>query len=311
MSIEVLQLHALMDAFDRALQARFTVRRGLTAAECEAAIAAHAAAIRAVVSSSRLGVSNELISRLPALELIALHGAGYDRVDLDYARRRGVRVTHTPAVASDDVADLTIGLVIALLRRIPQLDRLVRSGLWPQTEVPLGVKVSSQRFGIFGLGRIGRAVARRLEGFGAAIGYTDLQRQDVPYSWYPTVEALAVASDVLILSAPASRSTERIVGANVIDALGPRGILVNVAQGSLVDEAALLTALGEGRLGGAALDTLAGEPRVPEALLGMQNVVLTPHVATATVEARWAMSELVLANLTAHFGGEPLPAPVT
>ena len=192
-------------------------------------------------------------------------------------------------------------LVIALLRRIPEADRHVRNGHWPGAEVPLARKVPAQRFGILGLGRIGKAIGRRLEGFGVPIAYTDLAPQDVPYSFHPTPTALAHAVDVLIVAAAAG--TRPLIDHAVLDALGPEGVLVNVARGALVDEVALVAALQERRLGGAALDVFAAEPRVPEALWSMPNVVLTPHIASAIIDTRRAMAQLVLANLDAHFSG--------
>ena len=176
--------------------------------------------------------------------------------------------------------------------------------------MPLARKVSAQRFGIVGLGRIGKAIARRLEGFGVPIAYTDLAPQDVPYAFHATPTALAEAVDVLIVAAAAGPDTRPLIDHAVLDALGPSGMLVNAARGSLVDEAALVAALQEGRLGGAALDVFAAEPRVPQALWSMPNVVLTPHIASATIDTRRAMAQLVLANLDAHFTGQPLPTAV-
>ena len=263
MPIHVLQLCPLLPELEHALAERFTVHRWFEADDPEACSRAHGPAIRAVITGGHLGIPSELAAQLPGLEIVAINGVGYDKVDLAQAKARGFRVTNTPDVLTDDVADLAIGLVIALLRRIPQADRHVRDGRWPEAEVPLARKVSAQRFGIVGLGRIGKAIARRLEGFGVPIAYTDLAPQDVPYSFHPTPTALAHAVDVLIVAAAAG-GTRPLIDHAVLDALGPEGVLVNVARGSLVDEAALVTALQEGRLGGAALDVFAVEPHVPE-----------------------------------------------
>ena len=308
MSPQVLQLCPLLPELEQSLAERFAVHRWFEADAPEALLGAHGTAIRALVTGGHLGLPDDLAARLPALEIVAINGVGFDKVDLAAARARGFRVTNTPDVLTDDVADLAIGLVIALLRRIPEADQHVRRGRWPGAEVPLGRKVSAQRFGILGLGRIGKAIARRLEGFGAPIAYTDLAVQDVPYAFEPTPTALAHTVDVLIVAAAAG--TQPLIDRTVLDALGPTGTLVNVARGSLVDEAALVQALQEGRLGGAALDVFAAEPRVPASLWTMPNVVLTPHIASATVDTRRAMAELVLANLDAHFSGQPLPAAV-
>jgi lactate dehydrogenase-like 2-hydroxyacid dehydrogenase len=301
---QVLQLCPLLPELEQSLAERFAVHRWFEADAPDALLDAHATEIRAVITGGHVGLPDELPARLPALEIVAINGVGFDKVDLEAARARGFRVTNTPDVLTDDVADLAIGLVIALLRRIPAADRHVRAGRWPEAEVPLGLKVSAQRFGILGLGRIGKAIARRLDGFGVSIAYTDLAAQDVPYAFHPTPTALADVVDVLIVAAAAG--TRPLIDRTVLYALGPTGILVNVARGSLVDEAVLVAALQEGRLGGAALDVFAAEPRVPEVLWEMPNVVLTPHIASATIDTRRAMAELVLTNLDAHFGGRPL-----
>jgi lactate dehydrogenase-like 2-hydroxyacid dehydrogenase len=220
-------------------------------------------------------------------------------------------VTTTPDVLMDDVADLAIGLLIATLRGICVGDRFVRAGSWPAGGLPLARKVSGKRLGILGLGRIGRAIARRAEAFGMTIGYTDLRAfDDVGYHFFPTPQALAADSDILVVAAAGGAGSRGTVGAPVMDALGPEGTLINIARGSVVDEPALVAALAEGRLGAAGLDVFADEPRVPEALWRMDNVVLQPHRASATVETRLAMGELVVANLAAHFAGQILPTPV-
>ena len=186
----------------------------------------------------------------------------------------------------------------------------MRAGKWPSGELPLATKVGRKRIGIFGLGRIGRAVARRFSGFTDQIAYTDVARQDVPLAYHPDPVALAAACDVFVICAAASASTRRIVGSAVFDALGPSGALVNVARGSIVDEPALVAALQGGRLAAAALDVFEDEPNVPAALLGMPNVVLTPHIASATNETRRAMGDLMIDNLDACFAGKDLPTPV-
>ena len=308
MPIHALQLCPLLAELEHALAERFTVHRWFEADDPETLLTAHGPAIRAVITGGHLGIPSELAAQLSGLEIVAINGVGFDKVDLGIARARGLRVTNTPDVLTDDVADLAIGLVIALLRRIPEADRHVRAGRWPEAEVPLARKVSAQRFGILGLGRIGKAIGRRLEGFGVPIAYTDLAPQDVPYSFHPTPIALAHAVDVLIVVAAAG--TRHLIDHATLDALGSAGMLVNVARGALVDEAALVAALQAGKLGGAALDVFAAEPHMPEALWSMPNVVLTPHIASGTIDTRRAMAELVLANLDAHFSGQPLPTAV-
>lgn len=310
MPIHLLQLCPQMPELERALAERFTVHRWFEADDPEALLAAHGPEVRAVATGGQLGIANELMDRLPALEIVAINGVGFDKVDLDHARARGVRVTNTPDVLTDDVADLAIGLALAWSRRLVEADRHVREGRWEQGDLPLARRFSGQRFGIVGLGRIGKAIARRLAAFEGQVAYTGRSAQPVSYTFHPTPAALAAASDVLIVAAAASPETRRMIDRAVLDALGPEGILVNVARGSLVDEAALIAALQEGRLGGAALDVFEDEPRVPEALRTLPNVVLAPHVGSATIETRRAMANLVLTNLDAHFAGQPLPTAV-
>jgi lactate dehydrogenase-like 2-hydroxyacid dehydrogenase len=214
-------------------------------------------------------------------------------------------------VLTDDVADLAWALLLATARRVSFADRFVRAGRWPRGGPPLSTKVSGKRLGIFGLGKIGLAIAKRAEGFDMPVAYSGRSRNEtVAYRYEPSLEGLAAASDFLIISVSASPATRGIVSRAVLDALGPAGILVNVARGSVVDEPALVAALAEGRIGGAGLDVFAHEPQVPEALWAMDNVVLQPHQASATVETRLAMANLVLANLEAHFAGRGPITPV-
>jgi lactate dehydrogenase-like 2-hydroxyacid dehydrogenase len=310
-SVEILQLCALMPNLEAALAERFTIHRAYEP-ETESRIDALAARIRGVVTGGHIGISADLAARLPALEIVAINGVGFDKVDLDEARRRGIRVSNTPDVLTEDVADLAVGLTISLLRQIMRGDRHVQDGGWLKGDLGLGTKVSRKRVGILGLGRIGQAIARRLEGFDAEISYHNRNRRDdVAYAYADTAKALAKDCDVLIVAAAASAETKDIVDAGVLEALGPEGYLVNVARGSVVDEPALIEALRTGGIAGAALDVFADEPRVPTGLLGLSNAVLTPHMASATHETRQAMADLVLANLDAHFAGRPLPSPLT
>jgi hydroxypyruvate reductase len=273
-------------------------------------LAQNAAKVDGIVTGGHLGVPSALLSALPNLKVIGINGVGYDKVDLELARSRNVRVANTPDVLTDDVADLAIGLTIALLRRLPSGQAFVRAGKWPKGEMPLATKVSGKRIGIFGLGRIGRAVAKRFGGFTDAIGYTDVERRDVPFAYHPDPVALAGASDIFVICAASSASTRKLIGAGVFDALGPTGVLVNVARGAIVDEAALVAALADKRLGGAALDVFEDEPNVPAALLAMDNVVTTPHIASATHETRRAMGDLMIDNLDACFAGNAMPTAV-
>ncbi|WP_279479631.1 2-hydroxyacid dehydrogenase [Aureimonas sp. SK2] len=307
MSIEVLQLCPLMPSLETALSERFTVHRFFEAADSEAFLADHAQRVRGVVTGGHIGIPAEIAASLPALEIVAINGVGFDKVDLAEAKGRGIRVSNTPDVLTEDVADLALGLVISVLRQIPRGDAHVRQNRWPDGDLPLGSKVSHRRYGIFGFGRIGQAIARRLEGFDAELAYASRSPVQTHVRNAGSLVELAAWSDVLIIAASASAETRNIVDASVLEALGPRGVLVNVARGSLVDEPALLDALESGGIAGAALDVFVDEPRVPQRFFTMPNVVLTPHMASATHETRQAMADLVLANLDAHFAGRNLP----
>ncbi|MSP80808.1 MAG: 2-hydroxyacid dehydrogenase [Rhodospirillales bacterium] len=300
------------DAFIAALAARFALVRHdphVPPAEAQG----WDADIRALVSWARYAVTAEMMDRLPNLEILAGFGVGYDRFDLKAAKQRRIVVTNTPDVLTDDVADLAIGLTIATLRRIAALDRFVRAGRWAAGETPaLARKVSGKRLGIVGLGRIGRAIAGRAEGFAMAIAYTGPRAYvDSPYRYVADLAKLARDSDVLVIACRADPSTRHMIDADVLRELGAKGILVNIARGSLVDEVALVAALKDGTLGGAGLDVYADEPRVTPDLFGLDNVVVMPHIGSATEETRQAMADLVIANLESHFAGRGPLTPVS
>jgi lactate dehydrogenase-like 2-hydroxyacid dehydrogenase len=295
----------------RALDATYQVHRLDLAADPQALLAEVGPAIRAVVTTGAGGVANAIVDALPGLELIAIRGVGTDKVDLQHARERGLLVTTTPGVLTEDVADLALALLLAASRRICVGDTFVRQGLWPTKALPLSRRVSGKRAGILGLGAIGQAIARRALGFGMSVAYTGRgPRPGVPYPFVASLVELAGASDVLFVAASGNPGTLGVVNAEVLDALGPDGILVNIARGSIVDEDALVEALRSGRIGAAGLDVFRDEPRVPEALLTLDNVVMQPHMGSATAECRLDMGNLVLANLEAHFAGRPLPSAV-
>jgi hydroxypyruvate reductase len=310
MTYEVLQLSPIIPSGEAELHRSFRVCRWYETPDKERWLIDNAASVRAVVTGGHLGISDELLERLSELGIVAIAGVGYERVNLETARARGIRVTNTPDVLTEDVADCAVGLMIATLRRIAAADRYVRDGRWPEKEMALTTKVWGRRYGIVGLGRIGRAIATRLKGFGGVIGYTSRDIKPSPYAFYNSVLELAHASDVLVLTVAGGPVTRHMVGREVLDALGPEGFLINVARGSVVDEAELVAALRDGRLGGAGLDVYAAEPNVPQELLTMPNVTLTPHIGSATVDARTAMARVMLSNLDAFFAGKPLPTPV-
>jgi len=238
-------------------------------------------------------------------------GVGYDGVDVAAARERGIAVTHTPNVLNDEVADLAMALVLAVSRRLVEADRYVRTGAWAKGPMPLARKVSGARMGIVGLGRIGNAIARRAEAFGMSIAYTArAEKADAPYPYFATAEALAREVDFLVVITPGGAATRKLIDAKVLAALGKKGYLVNVARGSVVDEPALVEALRAGTIAGAGLDVFENEPNVPAELLALDNVVLTPHVGSATWQTRQAMADLSFGNLQAHFAGKPLLSPV-
>lgn len=293
------------------LAAAFVVHDRLHETDPEA-FAMVAPQIRGISGGGESKVTAALIEKLPALEVVSIFGVGYDGVDVPAALNRRIPVTHTPGVLNDEVADLALGLMLSVARRIPLADRYVRAGRWAaEGPMPLARKVSGARLGIVGLGRIGQAIASRAEAFGMSIAYTArTAKAELPYAYHPTAAALAAAVDFLVVITPGGAGTKHLINAEVLKALGPEGYLINVARGSVVDEAALVDALQRGVIAGAGLDVFEKEPQVPDALKALDNVVLTPHMASGTWQTRKAMADLAVANLSAHFAGRPLLSPV-
>jgi lactate dehydrogenase-like 2-hydroxyacid dehydrogenase len=292
---ESYRLHKIYEAADREAFLRETGRR-----------------IRGIATSNFYGIRAEMMEACPGLEIISSIGVGTDSHDVEAARRRGIKLCNTPDVLNDDVANLAIALLLTTTRRIVAYDRYVRDGRWvAEGDPPLTRGIAGRLIGIVGMGRIGRVIAEKLKVFGCEIAYFARNaRPDAPYRYYADLVELARDSAALIVIVPGGAATDKLVSVAVLDALGPEGILINVARGSVVDEPALVAALQEGRLGGAGLDVFVDEPQVPEALFAMDNVVLQPHQGSATVETRRAMSDLMLANLAAHFEGRPLISPL-
>ncbi|MEK9212594.1 2-hydroxyacid dehydrogenase [Sphingomonas sp. 2378] len=284
---------AIPPALEIALAERFTLHRDTPPPTT-----------RAIVGGGMMTVDAALLDRLPELQVIAVHGVGFDGIDRDATAARGIRIAITPDALTDDVADQAIALWLAVDRRIAANDRALRMGNWT---VPLGRRASGRRIGIFGLGRIGQAIARRAEPFAKKILYTARSEKPVAWRFVPDLAQLAAESDVLILAAPGGAETRGVVDAEVLDRLGADGVLVNIARGSLVDEDALIAALEAHRIAGAGLDVFADEPEVPYALRRMNHVVLAPHQGSATREGRAEMAEMVVANLEAHFAGREVP----
>lgn len=268
----------------------------------------HPDEVRGVVVTASKGTSAEQLDRFPNLEVVAVYGVGLDKLDHRHLIARELVVANTPGVLDEAVAEHAMALLLTAARRVREADDFLRHGEWSKTAFPLARGLTGKRCGIVGLGRIGHEIARRAEVFGLEIAYHGRQRQEhVAYEYFQDLWALANESDILVLSLPGGPETEGLVNEEILRALGPEGLLVNIARGSVVDERALVEALEFGDLGGAALDVFWEEPSVPEALLALPNVVLTPHLGSATEECRQAMLDLTLENLRAHFSGRPLP----
>ncbi|MDR3372143.1 MAG: 2-hydroxyacid dehydrogenase [Ancalomicrobiaceae bacterium] len=293
------------------LEAAYRLTKLWEADDRDAAIAAVAPSIRAIATRGELGASRALMASLPNLEIVSIYGVGTDAVDLACARERGIRVTNTPDVLTGDVADIAIGLTLAMLRRIPAGDAHVRSGAWAKANMALVTRLYGKKLGIVGFGRIGTTVARRASGFDVDIGYFDIApRADSPHRFFSSLTELAEWSDVLIVTVAGGAGTQRLIGADVIAALGPDSYLINVSRGSTVDEPALIAALEAKAIAGAALDVFWNEPNIDPRWLTLDNVLLQPHHASGTVETRQAMGKLVRDNLAAHFAGKALITPV-
>ncbi|SIS79568.1 2-hydroxyacid dehydrogenase [Paracoccus saliphilus] len=267
--------------------------------------------VEVVLTTGGLGLSAKQMAALPALRLIAVNGVGVDAVDLPEARRRGIAVTTTPDVLSLAVAEMALGLALAAGRRIAEGDRFIRSGAWAdKNKLPLGMSVLERRAGILGYGRIGRKLADLLRGMGMEVLYTARsEKPGVPDSYRPDPLSLARDCDLLFVTAAGGAENRGLVDAEILTALGPRGVVVNVARGPVVETAALAHALQSGQIAGAGLDVFDDEPNVPPSLLEAPNCVLAPHIGSATTEARRAMAQLVLDNIDAYFAGRPLPTP--
>ena len=271
-----------------------------------ALLAANGGKIRGLVQGGGTVTPPSLIDALPALEIISVFGVGYDGVPVEHCRKRGVKVTNTPDVLTDDVADVAVALILMTGRGFVRANRFVHAGEWLKRGAELTTKLGGRTVGILGLGRIGKAIAERVSAMGMKVAYTGRKPQSVPYVYHADLKALAAASDFLVVACPGGAATKNLVDAGVLAALGKKGTLVNIARGSIVDEPALVKALSDGVIKSAGLDVFADEPNVPAPLLAMDNVVLLPHVGSATHETRKAMGDLCKANLDAWFAGRPL-----
>ncbi|MDB6062171.1 MAG: hydroxyacid dehydrogenase [Verrucomicrobiaceae bacterium] len=281
--------------------------------DARAFLLAHGHEFVALATSVQAGADKTLFDALPNLRVVSSFGVGFDKLDLNIARERGIAIGYTPDVLSDCVADLAFGLLIDVARSLSASDRFVRRGEWLQHNFPLTTRVSGKNIGVLGLGRIGRAIAKRASGFDMAVRYHNRSPvADVEYVYEADLVTLPRWSDFLVIAAPGGASTEHIVSTDVLTALGPQGFVINIARGSVIDERALVEALEQNRIAGAALDVFEHEPNVPAELLNRDNVVLLPHVGSGTVETRQAMADRVLDNLTAFFEhGKVISSPLT
>ncbi|MGY3239673.1 MULTISPECIES: 2-hydroxyacid dehydrogenase [unclassified Bradyrhizobium] len=310
---EILQMGPYPEWDQIPLDAAYTVHRYFEASDRPALLAEVGSRVRAIATRGELGANAELIAACPNLEIISIYGVGFDAVHLDSCRKRGIHVTNTPDVLTKDVADLAIAMMLAQWRGVNGAERWVRDGSWAAKGLyPLKTRAWGKRAGVLGLGRIGFEVARRLAGFDMHIAYSDVEAKPHGKDWTFIADPVALAerSDVLFVTLAASAATRHIVGRNVLQALGPDGLLVNVSRASNIDEDALIAALTGGKLGAAALDVFEGEPRLDPRFLELPNVLLQPHHASGTTETRKAMGQLMRDNLAAHFAGLPPPTPV-
>lgn len=310
---EILQMGPYPDWDQEPLDAAFVMHRYFAAVDKGALLAEVGPRVRGIATRGELGASAEIIAACPQLEVISVYGVGFDAVNLEACRARGIRVTNTPDVLTKDVADLGVAMMLAQSRGMIGAEAWVRSGDWAARGLyPLKRRVWGRRAGVLGLGRIGYEVARRLAGFEMEIAYSDTGPKEYATGWQFIADPVALAdwADFYFVTLAASAATRHIVGRQVIEALGPEGMLINISRASNIDEAALLDALEGGRLGSAALDVFEGEPALNPRFLALPNVMLQPHHASGTVETRKAMGQLMRDNLTAHFAGRPLPTPV-
>ncbi|CNF56716.1 2-hydroxyacid dehydrogenase [Yersinia mollaretii] len=307
----VLIIAPVMDYLTEKLEQNFTVHKLFQIADHAEFLAEQGNNIKGIVTRGDIGVTNELLALLPNIEIISIFGVGTDAVDLDYTRERKIIVTTTPGVLTDDVADTALGLIIATSRRLCQADKFLRAGQWPHSSLPLSSKVTGKRLGIFGMGRIGQAIARRAAGFDMQIAYTDTAHIDsLPYHYVPDLISLAQQSDILVVAISGGKNSAGLIDKTVFAALPNHAILINIARGSMVNQDDLIHALQQQDIGGAGLDVFAAEPNVPQALIEMENVVLLPHIASATKETRIQMSDIVFSNILAHFSGEEAPTAI-
>jgi lactate dehydrogenase-like 2-hydroxyacid dehydrogenase len=308
---ELLIASPMMPMIEEQLERHFTVERLYKAADKEKLLADFGPKVKALGATPGGKVDAALMQKLPTLEIIGSFGVGYDSVDAKWAGEHGIVVTNTPDVLNEEVADTALGLLLATIRQLPQADAYLRQGKWLAKPFPLTVTLQDRTVGVVGMGRIGKAIAKRLEAFNAPVVYHSRNKADgVPYKHYPDLKAMARDVDVLVVITPGGAATKHLVNKDVLEALGPNGIVINVARGSVIDEQALIAALRDKKILSAGLDVFEDEPRVPQALIDMEHVVLLPHVGSASVHCRNLMGQLVVDNLVAWANSKPPLTPV-
>lgn len=307
----VLIIAPVMDYLTEKLEQNFIVHKLFQVTDTAEFFAAQGVNIKGIVTRGDIGVTNEVLALLPEVQIISIFGVGTDAVDLDTTRGRNIIVTTTPGVLTDDVADTALGLIIATSRRICQADKFLRAGQWPHSSLPLASKVTGKRLGVFGMGRIGQAIARRAAGFDMQIAYTDtVHIESLPYQYVTDLISLAKQSDILVVAISGGKDSIGLIDKTIFAAMPNHALLINIARGSMVNQDDLIRALQQKEIGGAGLDVFADEPNVPQTLIEMDNVVLLPHIASATIETRIQMSDIVFSNIYAHFSGEKAPTAI-
>ncbi|CNI45209.1 2-hydroxyacid dehydrogenase [Yersinia intermedia] len=308
----VLIIAPVMDYLTDKLEQTFTVHKLFQVTDHAEFFAKQGQNIKGIVTRGDIGVSNEVLALLPEVQIISIFGVGTDAVDLATTHERNIIVTTTPGVLTDDVADTALGLIIATSRRLCLADKFLRAGQWPHSTLPLSSKVTGKRLGVFGMGQIGQAIARRAAGFDMQIAYSDkAHNETLPYQYVPDLMSLASQSDILVVAISGGKDSAGLVNKTIFAAMPNHAILINIARGSMVNQDDLILALQQQNIGGAGLDVFADEPNVPQALIEMDNVVLLPHIASATTETRIQMSDIVFSNILAHFSGEKAPTAIT
>jgi len=308
---ELLIASPMMPMIEEQLDRHFAVERLYKAADREKLLSEFGPKVRALAATPGAKVDAALMGRLPKLEIVGAFGVGYDSIDAKWAGERGIVVTNTPDVLNEEVADTALGLLLATVRQLPQADRYVREGKWKAKPFPLTVTLQDRTVGVVGMGRIGKAIAKRLEAFNTPVVYHSRNKAEgVAYKHYPDLKQMAKDADVLIVITPGGAATRHMINKEVLEALGPNGIVINVARGSVIDEQALIGALRDKKILSAGLDVFEDEPNVPQALIEMDHVVLLPHVGSASVHCRNLMGQLVVDNLVAWANGKPPLTPV-